>query len=77
MNKKYALYPGYVLSESDGEIHFISAMQLTELYGIDIKKCIVIDYNKPETYAGINLSEYILLGSRRGGNYELPLLPDN
>lgn len=31
---KYAIIPDYVVSENDGEIHFISAMQLINLYGV-------------------------------------------
>ena len=68
----YALCPGYITSKNDGDLHYISAMQLAELYGVNIRKCIVVDFDRPETYMGRDLSKYIKLRPKYYGNYNLP-----
>jgi len=39
---KYALYPGYVWSKTDGGRHYVSAITLAELYRVNFGECIVI-----------------------------------
>ena len=39
--KKYILHPGMITSETDGDEHYINALQLSELYGVNIRDCYV------------------------------------
>lgn len=39
---KYAVHPGQVKSKSDGDIHFITAHQLVNLYGLPAAETKVI-----------------------------------
>ena len=34
MKKKYVLYPGYIKSKNDNDLHFITGRQLMELYAM-------------------------------------------
>lgn len=66
MSVKYLVVPGYVSSINDGDLHYISAARLAQLYGL-----------KPGEWARYNPlqdkhSELLRLRPRRNGNYELP-----
>ncbi|OQC71839.1 MAG: hypothetical protein BWX46_00519 [Candidatus Cloacimonetes bacterium ADurb.Bin003] len=41
MDKKYLLYPGYVVSETDGKRHYITAKALMKLYNVPPEECVV------------------------------------
>lgn len=41
------LHPGYVESKVDGDVHYISARKLADLYQVDHRKCAVV-HNNPE-----------------------------
>ena len=43
MVTKYILHPGFVISASDRDRHFIGAGQLAQLYGVSLVECIVDD----------------------------------
>ena len=43
MEVKYAVYPGVVLSKSDGDLHYIPARMLMHLYGVAPGECLEID----------------------------------
>lgn len=43
MRKKYLLFPGYVISQNDGDRHYINAIVLARLYSINLSECIVCD----------------------------------
>lgn len=47
--KKYLVCPGWVISQTDGNWHYIGAKQLIELYGVKEKECIVPITGDPET----------------------------
>ena len=38
---KYLLYPGYVVSETDGKRHYITAKALMKLYNVPPEECVV------------------------------------
>lgn len=39
MKPKYVICPGMVVSKADGREHYIGAMQLMRLYGVDPREC--------------------------------------
>lgn len=39
MKPKYVICPGEVLSKTDGQRHYVGAMQLMKLYGVDPREC--------------------------------------
>lgn len=64
--KKYCLYPGWVQSENDSDLHYITAPKLAKLYGVPFVECIVIhptDLNKSN-------QGLIVLVPRRDGKYK-------
>lgn len=55
--KFFVLHPGEETSVKDGDVHFIDARKLCQLYGVSIFECYVVDYKNPETYKGIDFSD--------------------
>lgn len=39
---KYAVYPGYMVSRVDKDVHYITAEMLMRLYGVDPAECLVV-----------------------------------
>ncbi len=65
---KYVLHPGTVVSKVDGDLHFITAAQLAQLYGVRFDECIAREtFEARECPAGL-----IHLYPRFDGNYTLP-----
>ena len=62
---RYILHPGKVTSRTDGDIHYISALALAKLYGIEPGKYVV--YNR---YGYREKDGDIHLYPRRDGNYQ-------
>ena len=44
---KYVVYPGYVISKTDSDRHFIPSDYLMFLYGVKREECIVITSSMP------------------------------
>lgn len=45
---KYVVYPGHVISKTDGDKHFIPSDYLMLLYGVKREECIVITSSMPQ-----------------------------
>jgi len=43
MGIKYVVYPGFVKSARDGDLHYITASQLIFLYRVSPSECLVIN----------------------------------
>jgi len=41
MEKKYLIYPGRIISQADGQLHFIKAKELMKLYAVNPMECVV------------------------------------
>jgi hypothetical protein len=67
MSKKYLVVPGYVYSD-DGDQHWVSALRLMHLYGVDPRHC-VVKYNG---LPGQHNDGLIRLGPRSDGKYVIP-----
>lgn len=39
-NKKYVVHPGWVKSQTDGDVHWVSFLALCRLYKVDPQNCI-------------------------------------
>jgi len=39
--KKYVVIPGWIVSHTDGNWHYVGAKELIELYGVKEEECIV------------------------------------
>ena len=66
--KKYLLVPGYIRSASDGDTHYVSPVQLKNLYNVDMHECLI--YN--ERMMGKQPEGLIELRPSSIGNYTLP-----
>lgn len=45
--KKYLLHPGYVISKTDGDRHYITSQMLMELYNVPPKECVTWNPYRP------------------------------
>ena len=76
MKPKYVICPGMVESRTDGQRHYIGAMQLMKLYKVDPRVCEIYEPAQwwPASfyrYADERHAGLIRLGPRYDGNYEL------
>jgi len=79
MKRKYVVFGGEVISKNDGEIHYIPAYKVCELYGLNphASNVILVDIRRPETYKWLSLMKledgsWTFLYPRSDGNYTLP-----
>ena len=68
---RIAIHPGEIISETDGQRHFISADRLARLYGIKIRPLDVTvwDFRRPENNIGLNPDDFLHLYPLRSGKY--------
>jgi hypothetical protein len=73
---RYVLCPGYVMSQRDGDEHFIGAVQLARLYGVPLNECATApDHRTPESVQAsfwrrhANLPKLV---PRYSGDYTIP-----
>jgi len=67
--KKYLICPEKVISKNDGDLHFINANSLMQLYNVKPEECIII--NNKEDLQGLDITKYTILRPRYDGNYNL------
>lgn len=68
------LHPGRVTSRNDGQRHYISALRLAELYGVNLRDCVVCDaLSDPSWRAYREQAGDIHLHPRADGDYRLEL----
>ena len=76
---KYLVFGGHVISQSDDDIHYISARKLVELYRVPINECVLIDESNPRSAKKSLLltlglkKNFIVLRPKFDGNYTLPI----
>ena len=63
---KYLLYPGYVVSETDGKRHYITAKALMKLYNVPPEECVVCIPYRPYP----NQDKLIALHPMANGKYK-------
>lgn len=77
MNRRYVLHPGPVKSRNDGQVHYISAAQLADRYGVSLRECITYPQDGG-TEGAIKRRlwrdpvDAVHLYPRHDGNYQLP-----
>ena len=74
---RYLLCPGYVKSKYDGDEHYIGAMRLARLYGVDPRECEIFEPRPwwPASFYRQDERRYkdlIKLVPRYDGDYTLP-----
>lgn len=67
--KKYMLHPGWVISITDGDRHYISAQQLCSLYEVSLSECVI--YKGDIGYSMTDWKKFIHLRPRSNGKYNL------
>lgn len=67
--KKYMVYPGWIPSANDGDMHYISSQDLIRLYGVNRNECIIVPTGK--CYENSDHMFYPLRPHRMG-DYSLP-----
>lgn len=69
---RYVVFPGYVISQSDGQRHYVNAKELIGLYGIDPNDCIIIDRTNPASPVYKERQGDIRLVPKANGDYTIP-----
>jgi len=69
MEIKYAIRPGYVRSMSDGDMHYISAGMLINLYQVSRAECLIV--KKDMRISESEERRLINLFPRADGNYSI------
>lgn len=72
---RYAVYPGPVTRQTDGDKHFIPSAMLIHLYQVNPAECLVVSRNDKEYAIKSKQAEergLIPLVPRYDGNYSLP-----
>jgi hypothetical protein len=64
----YILCPGYVRSKNDGQIHYVGAKKLADLYRVNFRDCRVLREDRLSTVP----PDGIYLHPRYDGDYALP-----
>ena len=77
MKPKYVICPGEVASRTNGQRHYIGAMELIRLYGVDSRECEIHEPASwwPNSYYSMTEERQRglpRLGPSYDGNYELP-----
>jgi len=68
--EKFFVIGDWVISETDGERHYVNAKSLCYLYNINPKDCILAEKNCPETLLKFKGRKPIkVLSPRADGNY--------
>lgn len=60
----YILHPGMVRSRNDGDLHYIDAASLAQLYGVQLRDCVVHLYNEPLRLRGLDQEDLVHLYPR-------------
>jgi hypothetical protein len=68
-SKKYLVISGYVYGAYDGDRHWVSALRLMHLYGVDPRLCVVRYEELPGQRNDANL---IRLEPKANGDYRIP-----
>lgn len=64
---KYLIKPGFVISENDGDKHFINSSQLMSLYRVKQSECLFYSKDMPkDMYEGL-----VVLEPQFDGNYSI------
>ena len=70
MAKPYAVHCGYIYSETDRQLHFISFDVLCQLYKIPKDSAINWDYRHPESFRALRWKDYKHLFPKDDGQYD-------
>lgn len=69
----YVLFPGKIVSKIDHDLHYVSAVQLARLYGIDFSQCKVVYADRNGSVKGYRKQPGdVELRPREDGDYRLP-----
>lgn len=71
MKKKYLCIGNQVRSQYDGDLHYISAHRVAELYKVNQQECIFIDDINREDLRSIKRENLITLEPSYHGDYSL------
>lgn len=70
MYKKYVLMGEYIRSKSDGNVSWIGAHELCNLYGLNPNLCFFCDSRLESTYRGIDMKRFTILRPLYNGDYK-------
>lgn len=71
--RKYAVYPGSVISEHDGQRHYVDAPTLMRLYRVSEEDCVVIRNEQDlKKYGSDFVRTLTPLRPRSNGSYDVP-----
>ncbi len=69
--KRYYVCPGFVISQHDGDRHYVSVSDLMALYGVRDEECLIEDHKAHISRYELERLGMIVLRPRDDGNYSL------
>lgn len=70
---KFLLIGGRVVSKNDGDVHYVNANRLMQLYGLNMTDhYVVLAEENGNFLKGFNQDEFVVLRPRYDGDYRLP-----
>jgi len=63
---RYIVVPGYMISATDNDVHYISFGALTRLYGVPRDRCVLCSKTHPAGTVG-----FVTLEPRYNGDYDV------
>lgn len=70
MDKKYLVMAGYVISKEDGDQHYIGAVDLMKLYGVEHSECVIANPKQLKSHLDKLKEELIVLRPLYQGEYD-------
>ena len=67
---RYIIRPGWMVSQHDGQSHYITPQELVRLYEVDPRECVIVrpDHKIPREYMSLHI-----LAPRYDGKYRKPI----
>jgi hypothetical protein len=69
--KKFVCFDGFVVSQNDGDRHYISPQRVAELYHVNPADCVFLRWKSPGDIHGLDLNSLRRLFPRSDGKYDL------
>lgn len=69
---RFAVHPGWVRSQEDGQLHYITAFDLARLYQLEGGEWFPWNDERPQTYVGRRWEDHLHLFPSKEGRYGRP-----
>ena len=69
VGQRFLVFDGDVLSQHDRDWHHVSAYEVAALYRVDRARCVFAAENRPESWRGLRIEDFVVLRPDPTGAY--------